>query len=81
MPRPPRTPAGRVAPLMHDLQTLRKGHGLTRTKVARARALCGLPVVASEAERLARPAEEVAYHLLIATVLHLDKPQPRGRHH
>ncbi|HEY5986039.1 MAG TPA: hypothetical protein VIV12_06580, partial [Streptosporangiaceae bacterium] len=70
----PTTPLGR---LMADLQTLRKSEGLTRAKVARARELCGLPVVRVEAERLGRSPEEVAYHLVIAAVHGLNDPAAR----
>jgi hypothetical protein len=70
----PTTPLGQ---LVADLQSLRKGNGLTRAKVARAPVLCGLPVVRVEAERLNRSPEEVAYHLLIAAVHGLNDPAAR----
>jgi hypothetical protein len=60
-----------------DLQSLRRGTGLTRTKVARARVLCGLPVVEAEAKRLSSAPEEVAYYLLIATVHGLKAQRSR----
>jgi len=63
--------------LLADLQALRKGNGLTRAKVARAQVLSGLPVVQSEAARLDRSAEEVAYHLLIAAVHGLKDARSR----
>ena len=64
----PRGAPSEVAELIRELQTLRKGSGLTRAKVARAEKLCSLPVVLAEAERLQRRPDEVAYHLLIAAV-------------
>jgi hypothetical protein len=70
----PNSPVGR---LLADLQALRKGNGLTRAKVARAQVLRELPVVQVEAARLDRSAEEVAYHLLIATVHALKDARSR----
>jgi len=70
-------PTTLLGQLVADLQTLRKGNGLTRVKVARAVVLFGLPVVRTEAERLGRSPEEVAYHLLIATVHGLPDPAAR----
>jgi hypothetical protein len=61
-------PENDVSELLRELQTLRKGVGLTRAKVARAERLCGLAVVIAESERLHRRPEEVAYHLLVAAV-------------
>jgi len=63
--------------LLADLQALRKGNGLTRAKVARAQVLCHLPVVKRDAARLDRPAEEVAYYLLIAAVHGLKDARSR----
>src|SRR6266571_1906541 len=68
------SPVGR---LLADLQALRKGNGLTRAKVARAQVLCHLPVVKRDAARLDRPAEEVAYYLLIAAVHGLKDARSR----
>jgi hypothetical protein len=70
-------PASPVGRLLADLQALRKGTGLTRAKVARAQALCRVPVVQREAARLGRTREEVAYHLLVATVHGLKDARSR----
>ena len=58
-------PTSEVGRLLADLQRLRKGEGLTRTKAARSNTLCGLPVVRAEAERLGMAPEEVAYRLVV----------------
>ncbi len=70
-------PTSQVGRLLTDLQSLRKGNGLTRTKVARAQTLCGLPVVTREADRLHLAPEEVAYRLLIAAVYGLKDARSR----
>lgn len=70
-------PMSPVGQLLTDLQGLRRGIGLTRTKVARARVLCGLSVVEAEAKRLGLTSEEVAYYLLIATVHNLKEQRSR----
>jgi len=66
--RPGLQPGSEVTKLFAELQSLRKGTGLTRAKVARADTLGSLPVVRAEVLRLARRPEEIAYHLLIACV-------------
>jgi hypothetical protein len=70
-------PASPVGQLLDQLQSLRRGNGLMRSKVARAELLCGLSVVCSEADRLDLPVERVAHDLLVATIHGLKDARSR----
>jgi hypothetical protein len=77
--RKPRTydPAGPLGLLIKDLQSLRKGAGLTHTKAADAKNLLSLPVVRREAARLRRSRDTVAYALVTASAASMKDPQHR----
>src|SRR6266702_4752171 len=70
-------PASPVGQLLGQLKSLRQHSGLTRTKVAHAELLCGLPVVGNEAARLGLPVERVAHDLLVAAIHGLKDARSR----
>jgi hypothetical protein len=71
------TPDSPLYPLAQELRDVRKGAGLTRAKMAKARELLSLPVVRREASRLRRPRDAVAYALVTVAAASMKDPRDR----